>query len=100
MLGMSTDYASVSGGYSPEEIAQLGEKYYFDKLKDELEEKYKGYFLILDITTKKYVVAPDKLEALQKAEKELGEQMFYIMQIGNLHRPMSNFKRRPYAWTL
>ena len=40
------------------------------------------------------------VESIQKAEKELGKHLFYIIQIGSVQRPTANFKKQVYAWQL
>ena len=98
---MDTEYTNVSAtGYSPEEIAQMGEKFYFDELKDTLESDKRGQYVVIDVMNKKHVVDPDKLVALQRAEEDFGKQLFYIIQVGNLQKPNANFKKRLYAWKL
>ena len=96
---MTTEYTNISTtAYSPEEIAQIGGKFYFDELKDVLENEKRGQYAVIDVVNKKYVVDPDKLVALDRAEKEFGKQLFYIIQVGNLQKPTTNFKKRLYAW--
>ena|SRR3989344_3213589 len=98
---METEMSNApSANFSPEEISQLGEKIYFNELRATLEPEHKGEYLILDVETKKYVTDPDKLAAIQKAEKELGKHLFYIIQIGSVQRPTANFKKQVYAWQL
>lgn len=86
---------------SPQEVTQLGEKIYFEKLRSKVEAGHRGEYLVLDVGTENYVIGPDKLSAVNKATQELnGDNLFYIIQIGTLQRPVSNFKQRTYAWTL
>lgn len=98
---METDFANVpANGYSPEQIAQMGERYYFDELKNILEKDKRGQYVVIDVVNKKYTVASDKLAALDNAEKEMGKQLFYIIQVGSLQKPVASFKKRAYAWQL
>lgn len=96
---MDTEFTNAPmRGLSPEEISQLGARFYFDNLKEELEKDHMGEYVVIDVVNKKYVVNADKLSAIQEAEKELGKQLFYIVQIGNLQKSSSNFKKRTHAW--
>lgn len=96
---MDTEFSHASSSVlSPEDISRLGDKFYFDELRETLERDHKGEYLVIDVTNKKYVVDADKLRAIEKAENEFGKQLFYIIQIGNLQRPFTNFKKHIYAW--
>ena len=96
---MDTEFSNASqSGLSPEEIFQLGDKFYFDELKEILEKDHKGEYVVIDVTNKKYIIDADKLQAIERAEKEFGKQLFYIIQIGNLQKSSINFKKRLYAW--
>lgn len=83
---------------SPEEISRLGDKFYFDELREILEKDHRGEYAVIDVVSKRYVVDVDKLHAIEKAEKEYGKQLFYIIQIGNFQKPIANFKKHTHAW--
>ncbi len=96
---MDTEFSNASSGVlSPEEISRLGDKFYFDELREILERDHKGEYVVIDVANKRYVVDADKLHAIEKAEKEFGKHLFYIIQIGNLQKPLTNFKKHMYAW--
>jgi hypothetical protein len=83
---------------SLEEITQLGEKFYTEELKNSLEKQYMGQFVVIDVEKKKYQMDPDRLVAVDKARKEFGDKLFYIIQIGSTKNPSLNFAAKKYAW--
>lgn len=83
--------------YSPEEIAKLGEAFYFRELKDKLEKEHMGEYVVIDVEKKEYVINKDKLAALEEARKKFGEKLFQIIQIGNIQK-IVNYKNSSYAW--
>ena len=83
---------------SPDEILLLGEKIYFDK-KESLERKNYGDFAVIDVESREIFVDPDKLSAIQKAQKKYPDKLFYIVQIGNLKRVTPEIDEvRKYGW--
>ena len=83
---------------SLEELSKLGEKFYVEELKEPLEKDYMGQFAVIDVEGKKYKVDPDRLVAVEKAKKEFGDKLFYIIQIGSTQKPNTNFSSKKYAW--
>lgn len=80
------------------EISQLGEKYYKEELRGQLEETNLGDYLVLDVEQKNYKVNSDRLVAVQEARKEFGDKLFYIIQIGGSRKSNNNFMSQKYAW--
>lgn len=83
---------------SLEEITKLGEKYYAEELKAKLERENMGQYVVIDVEQKKYQVDADRLVAVEKARKEWGDKLFYIIQIGSIQNPSMNFTAKKYAW--
>jgi len=83
---------------SLEEITRAGEKFYLEELKDKIEEKYMGQYVVIDVEEKKYQIDSDRLVAVDKARREYGDKLFYIVQIGNNQSSNVNFKEKKYAW--
>ncbi|MFA6601748.1 MAG: hypothetical protein WCT02_02710 [Candidatus Paceibacterota bacterium] len=83
---------------SLEEISKVGEKFYIEKLKDKLEKDYLGQYAAIDVEQKKYQIDSDRLVAVEKAKKEFGDKLFYIIQIGSTQNPGLNFSEKRYAW--
>ena len=83
---------------SLEEITKIGERFYTDELKKKLEAESMGQYVVIDVEQKKYQVDPDRLVAVEKAKKEFGDKLFYIIQIGNSQNPNLNYSAKKYAW--
>ena len=83
--------------YSPEEIARRGERIYFGELRELLEPKHRGKYLVLDTESKKYVVGSDRLKTVEEAGSSFGKKLFFIVEIGALHPPAINARR--HAWS-
>ena len=83
---------------SVEEIVRAGEKFYFDELKEKLESENMGQYAVIDVEQEKYRVDPDRLVAIQKAQKDFGDKLFFIVQVGGLKHPSTNFMTEKYAW--
>jgi hypothetical protein len=83
---------------SLEEITNAGEKFYLNHLKEKLEKENMGHYAVIDVEQKKYHVDPDRLIAVEKARKDFGDKLFYIVQIGSIQNPSINFTTEKYAW--
>ena len=83
---------------SLEEISKLGEKFYTEKLKEKLEKENMGQYAVIDTEQGKYYIDADRLVAVEKARKEAGDKLFYIIQIGSIQNPGMNFSAKKYAW--
>ena len=85
---------------SPDELVSVGEQIYFEK-KDELEKERFGEYAVIEIDSKKIFINQDKLKAIQEAEKQFPNKLFFIVQIGNLKQPMSETRElKKYGWPL
>lgn len=83
---------------SLEEISRFGEKFYTERLKEKLEKENLGQYVVIDVEQGKYYIDSDRLVAIEKATKELGNKLFYIVQIGSAQHPSTNFRAKKYAW--
>src|SRR5919198_2430957 len=83
---------------SVEEIIRAGEKFYFDELKEKLEKESMGQYAVIDVEQKQYRVDADELVAIQKAQQDFGNKLFYIVQVGTLKHPTMNFMTEKHAW--
>lgn len=81
-----------------EEITRIGEKYYLDSLREELEAKHFGEYVVIDVEHRKTIVDKDRLIALNKAQTEFGHKIFYVTQIGSLTQPTINYLAKKHAW--
>ena len=82
---------------SVEEVTDLGRKYYFEVLQERLEITNSGNYLVLEPLSKKTFIDPDLTKAIQQARLEYPDTLFYIVQIGQLHKPTVN--KVSYAWS-
>ena len=53
---------------------------------------------MIDVRRKEYTRNADELEAIQSARKRFGDQLFFIVQVGTLQRPVAHFRQTNYAW--
>ena len=84
--------------YSLEDILREGEHLYLDTFKEELENTFDGQYAVIDIESRRYVVKPNQLDAIEEAKKEFGNRLFYIVQVGSLDKPTVNYRTRQHAW--
>ena len=89
---------STNRSPSVEEIIKAGEKFYFDELKEKLEKENMGQYAVIDVEQKKYRIDPDELVAIKKAQQDFGNKLFFIVQVGSLKHPSTNFMTKKYAW--
>jgi len=80
-----------------EEISTNGAKIYAD-LRESLEKEHMGEYVVIDVDNGKYVTDPDRLAAVEKAKKDFGDKLFYIVQIGSTQTSNTNFSSNTYAW--
>ena len=83
---------------SLEDISRLGQKFYTEKLKEKLEKEHMGKYAVIDVEKGRYYIDADRLVAVEKARKESGDTLFYIIQIGSVQNPGMNFNAKKYAW--
>ena len=71
--------------YSFEEIVRLGRAIYFNKYESELK-SYEGQYGVIDVSSGGYTVNKDEWEAIEEARRKFGDQLFYIVRIGELNK--------------
>lgn len=71
---------------SPEEVVKKGEEIYDKKLKNELEPQEVGKFVAIEIESEKYYVKDTKEEALDCAQNDFPDKLFFVRRIGELER--------------
>jgi hypothetical protein len=76
-----------------EDIVRIGETFYLDELRQKLEPKDMGKYVVIDVDARDYVIDENKLTAIEAAKTKFGaEHLFFITRVGELHRPTMNFK--------
>lgn len=89
--------------YNPEqslsidELVRVGERIYLDELKEKLEKDFMGQYVVIDVENRAHFVDPDRLAAIRMAQEKYGEKLFYIVQIGMLRTPTSNYYAKRHA---
>jgi hypothetical protein len=68
--------------YSSDEIVRRGEEIYQRQLRDQVEAKHRGKFLVLDIETGEYEIDADEVAALKRAMARNPDGARYIKRIG------------------
>jgi len=67
--------------YGLEELAERGEGIY-ERIRNDVEEKYRGMFIAIDADSGDYSIAQSPLEAVDKAREKHPESVFYVKRIG------------------
>lgn len=86
---------------TPQELVSRGEVIYFEKRED-LEKSNYGQYAVIDVESGDITVNSDKLTAIQEAQAKHPNDLFYIVQIGNLkeHFGSEMNELHKYGWTL
>lgn len=69
--------------FTSEQIVELGEEIYAQKLLDQLEPQHDGKFLALDVETGEYELDEDKLAAIDRARSKRADAPLYILRVGH-----------------
>lgn len=75
-----------------DQLLKRGEALYLEKFRTKLEKSDFGKYAVIDVENERYVIDEDKLAAVEKATADFGDNLFYIVQIGNLDTPTKNFR--------
>jgi len=73
-------------------ILKEGERLYLEEFRTELERAHYGEYAVIDTDTRQYVADPNKLQAIDAAQREFGKKLFYIVRVGDLNQPTINHK--------
>lgn len=68
--------------YTKEEIARQGREIYEREIRREVEGDHDGEFLVVDITSGRFLIGHSSEEAFDRAEEENPEGVFYLMRVG------------------
>ena len=69
--------------YTPKEVASRGEAIYRQQIRDKVERKHKGKFLVIDIETGEYEMNADDLVATKRLLAKRPNAAIYGLQIGS-----------------
>jgi hypothetical protein len=73
----------MSRDYSPEETTARGEAIYAQQIREKVEREHWGEFLVLDVKTGHYEIAPDDLTATKLALAHCADGVLYGLRIGS-----------------
>jgi hypothetical protein len=95
-----TDPTQVIQQQSLEYISKTGREFYLSELRDKLEKDAFNKYVVIEPTSKDYFIDEDLLVALQQAEEKFPDKLFYIVKVGSLLPPATNFvhQKTSYAW--
>ena len=79
-----------------ETIAARGEEIYQRQIRDKVDPKYKGMFLVLDIKTGNYEIADEDLVATDRLLAKNPDAITYGLRIG--FGPIYKLGFRSYGW--
>ena len=69
---------------NPKAVAEAGEKLYADKYRAEFEEKYRGQFVAIDVSTGLAYRGALPEDALRAARQDSPTGIFHLIKIGEL----------------
>ena len=72
----------VSAELSADEIARIGEQWYAEQLRTLVEPAHRGKYLVLDIRSGDYQIAPDDLTATRELLSRHPDALTYGVRIG------------------
>lgn len=68
--------------YTPEEVASRGKAIYGGQIRDKVESKHKGEFLVIDIETSEYEMHAEDLVATKRLLAKHPDAVIYGLRIG------------------
>lgn len=68
--------------FTPDQIAERGQKLYEEKLKAILEPAQKGKFVAIEVESGDYFLADTLLEALQKGKEKYPDRLLHTVRVG------------------
>ncbi|MFQ5707620.1 MAG: hypothetical protein ACE5HO_09245 [bacterium] len=68
--------------YTPDEVSSKGEAIYEKQIRNKLESRHKGEFLVIDVKTGKYEIDPDDLVATKRMLAKYPDAVLYGLRIG------------------
>lgn len=83
---------------SPSDVTQEGNEIYLNELKDKLERKHLGEYVVIEVESKKHFINPDLTKALEEATQAFPNKIFHIIKIGDLQRVSQMKSSNKYGW--
>ncbi len=69
--------------YTNDEIVRRGEELYQERVRAQVEPEHTGKYLVLDIETGDYEIAPTAIEAIQRMKARHADPALYILRVGH-----------------
>ena len=72
----------------------------YNSHKDELEDSDSGKYVVIEVNSRRYFVAPTKDEAMAQARREFPNILLFVRRIGELEKVshhLSSFSPKKYA---
>lgn len=68
--------------FNQSQLAEIGKKIYYEKLKSKLESTHKGKIVAINPETGDYFIGKSILDAVKKGKKKFPDAIFYSVKIG------------------
>ncbi len=68
--------------YTPQEVAARGEAIYLRQIRDKLNPKHKGEFVVIDIETGEYEINADDVAATKRLLTNYPDAVIYGLRVG------------------
>lgn len=68
---------------NPNDAAELGEKIYRDRYKEQYERKHNGMFVAINVLTEQVFISDTPEDALDSAHAAAPDGIFHLIQIGH-----------------
>lgn len=78
----STQAKNNEDAFTPDQIAERGQRLYEEKLKAVLEPAQKGKFVAIEVESGDYFLADTLLEALQNAKEKYPDRLLHTVRVG------------------
>lgn len=66
-----------------QEVARRGKDIYEREIRSAVEPEHDGRFLVVDVTSGKYALADDELEAFRRAREQNPEGVLFLVRVGH-----------------
>ena len=67
---------------NPKQIAELGEKIYQERYKEQFEREQSGKFVAIDVVTQNAYIGDNPESAVEDARKDSPNGLFHLVQVG------------------
>lgn len=87
---MNAQFEHSSGNI--ESIVEIGNRIYSEiQIAENIEEKFKGHYIAIDIKSGKYFINENRDDAIRMGEKEFPNMVFFVKRIGGIDTISSQY---------